>query len=195
MSIPLLKKTLMILLLLNVLACKALNPTPKPTAADIEREEQAVYSFFVHAGNGPAVLLQDTATDISTDDPKQSMDYIKSGLPSASKETLNSFIDRNEKPAPLSPDMQLESEYVLISADEMQTIFHQADGWDTFYKKYPGSGGYTVLSRVGFNDTLDQAMLYVGNMAGPLMGAGFYYLLEKKGGEWRVIEQVMAWIS
>lgn len=195
MSIPSFKKALMIFLLLDVLACKALNPTPKPDAADIEREEQAVYSVLVHSGDGPAVLLRETSADISSDDPTESLDYIKSGLPSASKETLNSFVDRNKEHTQLSPDMQLDVEYVLLSADEQQSIFTQGDGWKTFYEKYPGSGGYTSLSRVGFNDTLDQALVYIGNMAGPLMGAGFYYLLEKKNGEWQILEQVMAWIS
>lgn len=195
MSIPFFRKALMVFLLLNMLACKALTPGTKANAADIEREEQAVYSVVVHSGDGPAVLLRETSADISNDDPAQSLDYIKSGLPSASKETLNSFVDRNKESTQLAPDMQLDMEYVLLSHDERQNIFTQADGWDTFYEKYPGSGGYTSLSRVGFNDTLDQAVVYAGNMAGPLMGAGFYYLLEKQGGEWRIIEQVMAWIS
>jgi len=48
---------------------------------------------------------------------------------------------------------------------------------------------------VGFNNSLDQAVIYVGNMAGPLIGSGFYYLMEKKNGEWVIKEQVMVWIS
>jgi hypothetical protein len=195
MSIPFFKKAAMVFLLVNVLACKALNPTPKADAADIEREEQAVYSYFVGSGNGPAVLLQDTATDISNDDPQKTLDYVKSGLPGVSKETLNNYLDRNDKPSQLSPNMQLGVEYVLLSADEQQAIFNQPGGWDAFYKKYPNAGGYTALSRVGFNNSLDQALIYVANMGGPLMGAGYYYLLEKKDGEWRIIEQVMVWIS
>jgi len=195
MSFPFLKKALMAFLLVTMLACKALTPTSKPNAADIEREEQAVYSFFVNSADGPAVLLQDTATDISNDDPKQTLEYVKSGLPSVSKETLNNYLDRNKTPSQLSPDMQLSVEYVLLSAEEQQTIFNESNGWDTFYEKYPGSGGYTVLSRVGFNKTLDQALIYVANVGGPLMGAGYYYLLEKKDGEWHIIEQVMVWIS
>ena len=60
---------------------------------------------------------------------------------------------------------------------------------------YEGAHGYTVFSRVGFNDTLDQAVVYVGNVAAPLMGAGYYYLMEKKNGQWIITEQVMVWIS
>lgn len=195
MSIRFLKKIMLVFLLVNVLACNFLTPAPKPDAADIEREEQVVYSFFVNAGDGPAVLLQDTTTDISQDDPQQTTDYVKDGLKNISDETLDNYLERNAEPSRLSPDMDLDMEYVLLSAEEHQSIFKQPDGWDVFYEKYPGSGGYTALSRVGFNSTLDQALIYVGNMAGPLMGAGFYYLMEKKNGEWVIKEQIMVWIS
>ncbi len=189
------KKILLVLLLVNVMACNFLTPKSTPEAADIEKEEQAVYSFFVHSGSGPAVLLQDTATDISKDDPQQTIDYVKGGLKSVSNDTLDDYLERNAEPSQLSPDMQLEVDYVLLTAEEHQSIFKQPDGWDIFYKKFPGSGGYTVFSRVGFNNSLDQALIYVGNMAGPLMGAGYYYLLEKENGEWILKEQIMVWIS
>jgi hypothetical protein len=32
-------------------------------------------------------------------------------------------------------------------------------------------------------------------MGGPLMGSGFYYLMEKENGEWILKEQYMVWIS
>jgi len=48
---------------------------------------------------------------------------------------------------------------------------------------------------VGFNKSLDQAILYVAQVAGPLMGSGSYYLLEKKDGEWILKVQANVWIS
>lgn len=188
-------KLFAVALFVTMLACQALTPASKPTAADIEREEQAVYSFFVHAGAGPAVLLQETATNISQDDPGQTIQYVRDGLKNISRETLDNYLERNNNPGELSPDMDLGVEYVLLNAEERRRIFSQPEGWRVFNETYPGSGGYTELSRVGFNDTFDQALIYVGQMAGDLMGAGFYYLLEKKGGEWLLMEQIMVWIS
>ncbi len=188
------KNALTLSLVLTFMACSFFTPASTPSAADIEKEEQAVYSSFFGSNSGTIVILQDTSTNISSDDPQESIDYIKSGLPSASKETLNNYLERNARPSQLSPDMQLGVDYVLLSRDELSTIFSQTDGWDAFYAKYSHSG-YTQFSRVGFNKTLDQAVVYVGGMAGPLMGSGFYYLMEKKNGEWVIKEQVMAWIS
>lgn len=184
----------MLVLMLVQSACSAFSPTPKPSAAEIEKEEQAVYSFFVGGGTGSVILLQDTATDINSDNPQQTIDYVKSGLKSISKETLDNYLERNAQPVQLSPDMQLGVDYVLLSGEELSAIFREPDGWDAFHKKYSGAG-YTVFSRVGFNNTLDQAVIYVGSVAGPLMGSGSYFLMEKKDGQWIMMEQVMVWIS
>jgi hypothetical protein len=184
----------MLIFSLMQIACNALVSTSKPSAADIEKEEQAVYAFFVSDAMGPAVILQDTDTNINSDDPQQTMDYVRSGLTGISNETLDSYMDRNAQSSQLSPDMDLGVGYVLLSSDEMSNIFLQPDGWDVFHQKY-SRAGYQVFSRVGFNNTLDQAVIYVGQMAGPLMGSGNYYLLEKENGEWILKEQIMVWIS
>lgn len=194
MFVKLLKKAPVVLLALNFIACSFFTPKPTPTSADIEKEEQSVYAFFIGSDTGTAVILRDTSTNISSDDPQQTIDYIKSGLTSVSKETLDNYLERNRQPGQLSPDMNLGVDYVLLSYDELSAIMSQPNGWDAFYAKYSYSG-YTQFSRVGFNNSLDQAVVYVGSMAGPMMGSGFYYLMEKKNGEWLIKEQVMAWIS
>lgn len=194
MPTNLFKKISIVLLSLNFIACSLFTPDATPTAADIEKEEQAIYSFFVSDTPGIAVILLDTSTNISSDDPKQSIDYIKSGLPNVSKETLDNYLERNRHPSQLSPDMELGADYVLLSIEDLSTIMRQENGWDVFYEKYSHSG-YTQFSRVGFNNSLDQAIVYVGQMAGPLMGSGYYYEMEKKDGQWVIKEQVMVWIS
>jgi len=192
------KKVLFASLTLLFLACSVFTPkptVPTPSAADIEREEQAVYSFFVSGSTGTVLILQNTSTDIPSKNPQQTIDYIKSGLKSLSKETLDNYLVRNANPSPLSLDMDLGAKYVLLSEDELHKIISQPNWGDVLTEKYPGSHGYTVFSRVGFNNSLDQAVIYVGKMAAPLMGTGDYYLMEKKNGNWVIKEQVMVWIS
>ena len=51
--------------------------------------------------------------------------------------------------------------YTLISLQELASSFPPtAPGWDKFYAKYPGSQGRLALSRVGFNQAKDTAVLY-----------------------------------
>jgi hypothetical protein len=103
-------------------------------------------------------------------------------------------MERNETPGQLSPDMQLGVDYVLLSEEELAEITSQQNWHEIMADKY-GSMGYTVFSRVGFNTSLDQAVLYVGDVQGPLMGAGYYYMLEKENGEWKLTGEIMVWIS
>ncbi|MFN8413558.1 MAG: hypothetical protein U0Z26_14330 [Anaerolineales bacterium] len=183
------------LLVLITLACSTLTPKPKPSEEDIEKEEQAIYSFFVGSGTAPVVLLQETSTDMSADRQQQTLDYIKSGLNGISDETINNFLERNAQPSQLSTDMNLGVDYILMSTDELKQISSQPNWGELLTQKYPGTQGYTIFSRVGFNNSFDQAVIYVGNVAGPLMGYGSYYLMEKKNGEWLMIGEINVWIS
>jgi hypothetical protein len=195
MRINLLKRIPVALFTLSFTACSFLTPAATPSAADIEKEEQAVYSFFVGGGERTVLILQDTSADISANDPQKSLDYIRSGLPSLSDEALDNFVQRNQQSGPLAPNMELDVDYILLSTEELSEITRQSNWGEVITQKYPGSYGYTMFSRVGFNNTLDQAVIYVGSMAAPLMGSGFYYLMEKENGDWVIKEQVMAWIS
>lgn len=195
MRINLLKRIPVALFTLSFTACSFLTPAATPSAADIEKEEQAIYSFFVGGGERTMLILQDTSADISANDPQKSLDYIKSGLPSLSDEALDNFVQRNQQSGQLAPDMELDVDYILLSTEELSEITRQSNWDEVITQEYPGSYGYTMFSRVGFNNSLDQAIIYVGQMAAPLMGSGFYYLMEKKNGEWVIKEQVMAWIS
>ncbi|MBC7876099.1 MAG: hypothetical protein H7Y59_02925 [Anaerolineales bacterium] len=195
MFIKLIKRSSIVFLALNFVACSLFTPAATPSAADIEKEEQAVYSFFVYDPGGVAIILENTSTNISEDDPQETIDYIKSGLKSISNEAIDSYLARNSQSSQLASDMNLGMDYVLLTRDELAEISSGPNWGELLTEKYPNSYGYTIFSRVGFNNLLDQAVIYVGNVAGPLMGAGYYYLMEKKNGEWIIREQVMVWIS
>ena len=167
----------------------------KPSADEIEKAEQAVYDYFVGGAEGKVVIMLETSAIFPQDTPDEVREYLKSELPEAPQEAVESYIERNTQPGKLSSDMQLDADFILVPAEEIYQITSQPD-WDTLLTQtYEGAHGYTVFSRVGFNDTLDQAVVYVGNVAAPLMGAGYYYLMEKKNGQWIITEQVMVWIS
>jgi hypothetical protein len=196
MFTKLLKRSPILLLALSFMACSVLTPpaAPVPVAGDIDKEEQAVYSFFAQE-NSRALILQDTSTNIAGDSPQQTIEFIKSGFKDVSEETLDNYLERNGQPGQLSPDMHLGVDYVLLTKEDLANISSQPNWGQVLAEKYPGTRGYIIFSRVGFNNTLDQAVIYVGNVDGPLMGAGYYYLMEKQKGQWLVKDQVMAWIS
>ena len=194
MSRKLFKNVLATLLALMYVACSVFTPKPAQNPADAAKEEEAVYSSLL-GEEGMVLILKKTTTHISGNDPQQAMDSVKDGLKGITSDTISNFIDRNAQPSELSPEMNLGVNYILIDEDELASLTRQSNWGEAISQKYPGAHGYVMFSRVGFNRSLDQAVVYVGSVEGPLMGAGYYYLLVEENGEWNIKERIMVWIS
>lgn len=173
---------------------------PRATPS-VEAEEAAVYAAAIetYLGRRPAqlVLQEETALFIGGD-TAETLGYLTAKLPGLEADTLDSLQARNDRAyaVPLSTARAWPFPCVLLTAAEMHSFFEpSAGGWDAFYARYPESQGIMELSRVGFNAEMTQALVYVGNQSHWLAGAGFYYLLAKEGGTWKVVGQVMVWIS
>ena len=83
-----------------------------------------------------------------------------------------------------------------MSGQELASIFSSsATGWDKFYAKYPDAKGILALSRVGFNQAKDTAVLYTEYQSGPTAGEGDVVLMKKTDGRWTVQENSMFWQS
>ena len=91
----------------------------------------------------------------------------------------------------------LNCKCVIITSEEEKEIFDKGlRGWDYFYEFYPDSQGILRLSRVGFNDKSNQAIVYLENEAWWLAGTGLYVFLTKnKDGKWRIKNEMLAWMS
>jgi hypothetical protein len=200
MEVAMFKKYLFVILAVLLAACTG-TPAPNstPSAQQINTEEQAVYAALLQNMYSAAwyVIMDTTATSpVGVGDTASTLDRIVQDLPSIDQETVDSFRSRNDAAYPVLPTMELGSGYALLSQAEMSQIFSQnRDGWQVFYEQYPDAPGITSLSRVGFNMSLDQALVYVGTISHYLAGSGYFVLLNKVNGLWIVDQQVMTWIS
>lgn len=174
-------------------------PASTPSAAQMDLEEQAVYTALLgHLYSASSYVIMDTTATSpgGVGDTASTLDHIMQNMHDVDPSTADSFRVRNDAAWPLRPDLQLGSGYVLLSQARMTQFFSQnRDGWQLFYEQYPGAPGITTLSRVGLNDALDQALVYVGTLSHYLAGAGYFVLLKRVNGEWVVDQQVMTWIS
>jgi hypothetical protein len=195
------RKTVFILLAILLTACTAPTPTPAPTpsAGQMDAEEQAVYSALLQKFYAAAVYVIMDTTSTSPGgigDTDSNLDHVLQDMRLVDPATTDSFRLRNDTEHPIHASMDLGAPYVLLSQAEMNRIFApNQDGWQVFYEQYPDAPGITTLSRVGFNATLDQALVYVGTMSHYLAGAGYFALLKKINGVWVVDQQMMTWIS
>ena len=189
------KTALCLMLFVSFFACAPFASAPTPSDIEVEKEEQAVFSVFVKESKNSALILQNTSTSTVEEDPKVLLDRIKGGLPGISNVTIENFLQRNAQPSQVSPNMQLGVEYSLLTETELMEIASQQNWHVILQERYPGVDGYYIFSRVGFNNSLDQAVVYVGKVGGPLMGSGSYYLLAKQNGIWTIIEDTGVWES
>jgi len=194
------KKLPPILLVLLLAACSA-GPAPAqtPSAGQLAAEEQAVYAALIK-GRYPAgmvVLMAETATDAEGNgNLDRTLQYVLQNMHSVSPQTIDRFKAGNAAAQPLEATMQLGVPYVLLGHDDITALFNvNQDGWQLFYERYPQARGILTFSRAGFDDALDQALVYVGVQSQALAGAGHYVLLKKVNGVWMVDQEVMVWIS
>lgn len=81
----------------------------------------------------------------------------------------------------------------LITDDDLKTIFHGNWGdlqWINFYRRFPDSRGFIMLSRIGFNAQHTQGLMYVGSRCGPGCGDIHFLLLEKINGAWSIKKEL-----
>jgi len=200
MEIVMFKKILFVILAIILAACSSTPaPAPTPSAGQMDAEQQAVYTALLrNLYSAAGYVIMDTTASGPTgmEETASTLANIKQNMPGLDQKTVDSFKVRNDIAYPVQPDMDLGSPYVLLSQAEMSQIFGQnRDGWQFFYGQFPEAPGITTLSRVGFNITLDQALVYVGTMSHYLAGGGYYVLLIKVNGGWIIDQQVMTWIS
>ena len=195
------KKLLLASLSFLFVACTARQtPAPTPSVNQIDIEEQAVYAAVLkQMYTASTYVIMDTTTTGpgGIDNTNQTIDYVLQNLHDVAQATVTSYRNRNDSAYPILADMDLGASYILLSQDQRNQIFGQnQSGWEVFYNNYPNAPGITALSRVGFDATFDQALVYFGTQSNWLAGAGYYILLKKgDGGVWTIDQKVMSWIS
>jgi hypothetical protein len=195
------KKIFLLLLSFLLVSCSSGKPTSlsTPSVSNMDSEEVAVYAAllqFIYP-DLRLVLTEKTATDPGgVENTASVMEYALKQLKDVAPQTAANFQVRNDAQYSIKPDMNIGLEYVILTEENMRQIFNvNQNGWDVFYGQYSGAPGITTLSRVGFNDAMDQALVYVGTQSHWLAGAGYIFLMKKVNGAWVVDQQMMTWIS
>lgn len=95
---------------------------------------------------------------------------------------IDDFNRKNKRSHRLEEKFSVPLNVVLISKQEIDEIFNKA-GWEEFYRRYPDSGGYVTVSRVGFNKARTRAFHYVGSYSAEMVGDNYLFLLTKSEDE------------
>src|SRR2546426_3246717 len=179
----------------------AIKPKPLKLSPEMrEAEEFAVYSALINSFHpqfdGKVLLIQSrTEPFYFYDGVGDETKFIKDNLPPAtSTDTLGDYKAVDPQAKELSRRFVLNDSYVLLTKEERHQSFATLNSMREFHRDYPNSSGIRLLSRVGFNRSFDEALVYSWGYCGGDCGGGGYYLLRKEHGIWK-LKQEKTWIS
>src|SRR5262249_35669690 len=111
--------------------------------------------------------------------------------------TLSDFMEKNLHRYPVVPPWTLDGLLGPIKTIDLQKFFYRNGdkAWEQFREQFPQTRGTVEFSRVGLNESVDQALLYVGLQCHWLMGTGHYFLYQKGADGWEEAAMATAWIS
>jgi hypothetical protein len=164
-------------------------------------EEQSVYETVLKHhlsefhSNQPKFLVirENTAKNIQSVDDY--WEYLHEQFPFISPQTLEDCKTKNKVPKKLKR-FESSIDYVFLGEKDLEEIFKAGtDGWQNFYKRYPGSSGFIALSQIGFNKTMDQALVFITDVCGMECGVGRYILLQRNSEGWQVIKAHMVFVA
>jgi hypothetical protein len=171
-------------------------------AADFDAEEQVVYAALLAERYPASLYVLHTETGIHfSPTAGATLDSVLANMitwhPAQSSEATASFAARNAMAYPVATDLNIGAPYVLVSDEEIAQLRatlgpRSPDNalWvqsPEFVALYPGTQGFMQLSRVGFNSSLDQALVYDGYEDSPWVeGDGSIYVLQRCTGGWFV---------
>jgi hypothetical protein len=189
---------LLILLLCScICACSPNLSRPADTPPpNLEAEEYAVLSALIRQNpigynlGDSFVVKEQTAADLDM------FERTLENIPRLPGRLVDSYRARNATPFALSPNLDVEQAYTMMSQEEFDQVFRRKGSvWTRFQEKYPEAGGLITFSRPGFSAKGDKALADVGFRCGDLCGAGGLYLLVKEDGNWVVQDTLMVWQS
>jgi hypothetical protein len=133
-----------------------------------------------------STLVIQQETEVSPHKPEE---CVTAAAADRFKEAILDYASANGEKWLLQRGFHIEKPYQIVSTNDMKPIFKDG-GWKAFYKHYKDSGGYIVMSAVGFNQEHNRAIVYMGSACGQICGQWQLHLLEKVEGQWKPVPGV-----
>ena len=195
-----------------LLLAPACVPAQPAESAAREREEYAVYSAIIvqyaYEETGTFVIANPT-TNLTYEPKLKSLEFrpfdFRPPTPVLSPDGLDDFIQRNRTNRWLTPKLEIDRKYALVDYREIRRLAdwdhpnpapgQMMEEWKDFFKAYPATHGFVSLSRVGFNQQMDQALVHIGWRCPSLCGHWSFILLTKKDGVWKMVGEAHRIVS
>lgn len=130
----------------------------KPKPYDVQDAYQ-IYSLLLPGeesysfAEGTLIIRQETVSNQSL--PDQCLTKEAAGR---FREAIADYNRVNREQWLLQRQFHSEKPYEIVNSSTVEVLFKDGS-WESFYKRYPKSGGYIVMSAIGFNKERDRAVV------------------------------------
>ena len=114
-------------------------------------------------------------------------------LLSKDRQMLHDFCEKNKVSLKINPVAGLDKKITYISSLERKKIFAKKGDWRAYYGNY-GVKPFVSISRPGFNQKMNKAFIYITYSLGKNDGAGYYLVMRKSWGKWRIKGNMLIWV-
>jgi hypothetical protein len=166
------------------------------TVRNAKDEEYKIYSTILkekYSANEkkPIVIIK------TTDAQKlMLLDSTIQGFSASLQKALKDYNTRTNSEKKLLNKFNVKASVTLVDKKDIDAIFEQGvSGWDTFYKKFPDSGGHIRFSNIIMNAEKNQALVFVQHLCGGRCASGKSYVLVKQNDAWKIDKEDLLWIS
>jgi len=136
------------------------------------------------------IVDQTSRGDYFDGNMNKTLQYVKKGLSGVSPELLESYRARNKKEYTLGGRLPIKSDYIFVTPEDIRNSFRDK-GWSSFYLRYPEAGGILGFSRVAYNRSGTEALVFASCAKGGTNFFTCYYRLVKADGLWKVMGEVI----
>ena len=181
----------MLALLSLTVACNAAVAARPDRSINQTEQEDLVWSKVLStiAGEGHRLIVVEDSAYLLIPDSLDRQ-YIRQQLTDLREPTVQSFVRVNAGSRAL-PEFESLGIAVEHAGTEDLEAFRSAGNpneyWRAFYARYPDSPGLVQLSRVGFDEAGQQALVFVYHICGGRCGTGKYVLLSRSGEQWEIV--------
>lgn len=139
------------------------------------------------------VLLNTTKSPLKDAEFDTTSMFERKVLLSKDREMLCDFCEKNRTSLKINPVDGMEFHISYISNAQHKKIFAKKDDWHLYYVKN-GLKPLVSVSRPGFNEKKNKAFIYMTYSLGKNDGAGYYLVMKKSWGKWKIRGPMLVWV-
>jgi hypothetical protein len=113
-------------------------------------------------------------------DPRHRLTY-------ARPDAVDAFLGAIEVQRRLPKELRSLQDFLIVEQRELRALVAR-DQLTAFERRHALAPGTVAVSRIGFDASGSQALLYVSFSCGSLCGRGTFVLLERNAGRWEVVK-------